>query len=251
MCLIVFSWQPETEQPLVLLANRDEVLERPAYPLSWWPEYNILAGRDLQALGTWLGVNSFGSFAALTNIRNPYLAEGDSSRGQLLVDYLDTNTDPATFVKSIARLKDHYSGFNILCGNLHELWFYHSEDDEPYPLPAGVYGLCNASLDTPWPKLVRLRQQFSQLLFAQADSHAFMALMQDPTQAEDQFLPKTGVPLAVERVLSSIFIQEESYGTRCSSLLRLNKTKPSSFFEQTYGNNGLITSQVQIDFSVK
>lgn len=250
MCLIVFSWQPETEQPLVLLGNRDEVLDRPAQPLAWWDDSPILAGRDLQAQGTWLGLNAQGGFAALTNIRNPAMPDGDSSRGQLLVDYLGTYTEPETFVKSIARLTDHYSGFNILCGNLNELWFYHSAEEEPYPLTAGIYALCNGNLDTPWPKLVKLRQAFSKLLFAQAEREQFLALMQDKTPAADQFLPNTGVGLELERFLSSIFIQGQRYGTRCTSLIKLHKQQKSHFYEQSYCHNGLITSQVDLSFQL-
>src|SRR3989338_3843072 len=165
MCLIVFAWRPGHAQPLVLGANRDEFYDRPTQPLAIWPEtQGMIAGRDLQAGGTWLGLGPDGRFAALTNIRDPRQAIGPRSRGELPACYLTSTLAPAEFLAQLAPQASEFSGFNLLLGNDKELWHYNPRSGAPRPLSAGVYGVSNADLDSPWPKLLRASHGLQQTL---------------------------------------------------------------------------------------
>lgn len=219
MCILVFDWQPGTSQPLVLLANRDEFHVRPTAVLAQWADLPLVhAGRDLEAGGSWLGVAPDRRFAALTNIREPELMQR-RSRGELVSNYLSGQLKPSEYLQKLAAVAGKYSGFNLLAGDADELWFLHAKAEQPQQLAPGIYALCNANLDTPWPKLVRLRTAFSQT--DRADNQALFALMQDDWRPADDMLPETGVGFAVERQLSSIFIRGEKYGTRATSLVRM------------------------------
>ena len=238
MCILVFDWQPDTEQPLLLLANRDEFHARPSAALAQWTDQpSIHAGRDLEAGGSWLGVAPGRRFAALTNIRKMEPA-GPRSRGDLVSNFLAGSLTPAEYMQQLAPELGEYSGFNLLAGDAHELWFLNSGTQQPQRLAAGIYALCNASLDTPWPKLVRLRSLFSQM--ERTDDQALFALMRDSWRPDDSMLPETGVGLAVERQLSSIFITGEDYGTRATSLLRMDREQ-ISLAEQSFAAGGIET----------
>lgn len=246
MCLVVFSWQPDSHQPLVLLANRDEVHQRPSAALAQWSDQpEIYAGRDLEAGGTWLGIAEHGRFATLTNIRDMSLPLGEQSRGALVSDYLISQQSPQAYLKDVAANVQLYSGFNLLVGDAQSLWYLSSTEPRPIRLAPGVYGLCNGSLDTPWPKLVRARSVFAEHL--NASDQLLLEIMQDEQRAADDQLPDTGVGLAMERMLSSIFIRGESYGTRATSLLRCFADGSMSLAERSYAANGRFTGQAQVE----
>lgn len=163
MCLIVFAWQPESPTVLRLAANRDEFYSRPSAALSEWPDApGVFAGRDLQAGGTWLGVTAQGRFAALTNIRDPRQKAGPRSRGALTADYLLGQESAPAYLDRIMRDATEYAGFNLLVGDAQQLWHFNSQEGQPRQLESGIYGLSNASLDTPWPKLLRARDALSE-----------------------------------------------------------------------------------------
>ena len=236
MCILVFDWQPDSEQPLLLLANRDEFHARPSAPLMQWDDQPLVhAGRDLEAGGSWLGAAPGRRFAALTNIRQVEPAS-PRSRGDLVSSFLAGELTPAGYMQQLASVSGRYSGFNLLVGDAHQLWFLHSNTQQPQRLAAGIYALCNASLDTPWPKLVRLRSAFSQM--DRTDDQALFALMRDSWRPDDSMLPDTGVGLAVERQLSSVFITGDDYGTRATSLLRMD-TQQISLIEQSFAAGGV------------
>ncbi|WP_347466975.1 NRDE family protein [Burkholderia stagnalis] len=237
MCLIAFDWQPDAAAGPVftLVANRDEFFRRTSAPLSWWEEApGVLAGHDLEAGGTWLGVSRDGRFAALTNYRAPFdIRAGAPTRGKLVSDYL--SGPPAAPLDYLARLAEHaavYNGFNLLVGDWkrRELaWFCNraaegaSGVDAPARVPAGVHALSNARLDTPWPKVVRKRAELGTRL---TDDPApplddLIAMMRDPHIAADDALPHTGIPLERERALSAAFIETPEYGTRGTTALRV------------------------------
>ncbi|NLY13839.1 MAG: NRDE family protein [Gammaproteobacteria bacterium] len=246
MCLVVFAWQPHSRQPLLLLANRDEVHGRPSAALAQWADQPaIYAGRDLDAGGTWLGVAEHGRFATLTNIRDTSLPLGVQSRGALVSNYLASGQTPKAYLHEVAADLSHYSGFNLLVGDLNSIWYISSTQPRPIRLTAGIYALCNGSLDTPWPKLVRVRSLFAQHLHA-PDARLF-ELMQDEQRADDDQLPDTGVGLVMERMLSSIFIRGEVYGTRATSLLRRFADGSTTLVERSYAANGRFTGQVQVE----
>jgi uncharacterized protein with NRDE domain len=244
MCLIVFAWRPEHPLPLLLAANRDEFHARPSLPLGEWPEMpGLLAGRDLQAGGTWLGIDAAGRFAALTNIRDPRQAEGQRSRGELVSGYLQSALSPADYLRQIPH--EQYSGFNLLLGDRQQLYHFNSREGEAQRLPAGVYGLSNASLNTPWPKLLRTREALRQCL-DQAEPDQLLALLSNRERALDEQLPQTGVTLEVERLLSSAFIVSPSYGTRASTALILQADGGQQIIERSFGPDGEPVGEVRI-----
>lgn len=249
MCLVVFAWRPESRQPLLLLANRDEVHARPSAALAQWSDRpEIYAGRDLEAGGTWLGITEQGRFATLTNIRDMSLPLGAQSRGALVTDYLASQNTPQAYLQEVASQVNQYSGFNLLVGDRQSIWYLSSTEPRPTRLTEGVYALCNASLDTPWPKLVRIRSTFAENI--DATDQALFALMQNELRADDDQLPDTGVGLAMERMLSSIFIRGDRYGTRATSLLRSFADGTISLVERSYAANGHYLGQAQIELSV-
>jgi uncharacterized protein with NRDE domain len=227
MCLIVFSWQVVPGLPLIAAANRDEFYDRPASPAAWWADHpTIFAGRDLQGGGTWLGITREGRFAALTNIRAPGERRTDApTRGKLVADYLAGDTTPEAYLTQLADRTADYNGFNLLVGDKDRLyWFSNRANGDPrngQPLASGVYGLSNALLDTPWPKVTRAKAQFCSLLCQGAPQEAYFEMLADTTRASDCRLPETGVGIERERTLSPVFISSPGYGTRNSTVVRV------------------------------
>jgi uncharacterized protein with NRDE domain len=231
MCLIVFDWRPAAEHgPLfTLAANRDEYLRRAAAPLGWWTDApDVLAGRDLVAGGTWLGVTRDGRFAALTNHRAPQDFRPDApTRGALVSTYLTgARRAPLDYLHRIAESGARYNGFNLLIGDFgrRELgWYCNRSSAAPILLDAGAHAISNAVLDTPWPKLVRKRDALRRLLERDAAPplSSLIELMRDPRIARDDELPSTGLTLERERALSAAFIETPDYGTRGTTALRV------------------------------
>ncbi|MGC7402711.1 NRDE family protein [Pandoraea pneumonica] len=242
MCLIVFSWQPDADTPLVLLANRDEFFERPAESMGWWQDRpDVLAGRDLRGGGTWMGITRAGRFAALTNFRDgraPMAPKDAPSRGLLVSAMLDATP----FDADLARVETHahdYAGFDLLAGDLPagKLFWLGNRDQRDWhgahAIEPGIHGLSNALLDTPWPKLVSRRDALSAALAANADDTTLLRLMRDNTEAPDDALPETGVPHPWEKTLSAAFIASPAYGTRCTTLLRYHRNGRIDMIEAT------------------
>jgi uncharacterized protein with NRDE domain len=238
MCLIVFAWRPDHCQPLVVAANRDEFYARPSLPLGHWEDAPwIIAGRDLQAGGTWMGITAHGRFAAVTNIRAPGQPVGLRSRGELTEQYLRAELSPADYLTELTARRHDYAGFNLLVGDHQSLWHLNSRSGEATQLGAGVYGLSNAGLDTPWPKLEKARAALAAGL-DQPDTGRLLALLADPQQAAEHELPQTGVPLEWERRLSSIFIISPEYGTRASTALIRHADGALDILERSFGPDG-------------
>lgn len=229
MCLIVFAWQVIPGMPLIAAANRDEFYDRPTAPAAWWADHpQIYAGRDLQGGGTWLGVTRDGRFAAITNVRAPGEKRDDApSRGRLVANYLSGTLSAQDYIREIGTKAQAYDGFNLLLGDAGQLvWYSNRGDGDPRngtPLAPGIYGLSNAQLDTPWPKVVRTKAQFSSLLCQAAPPDAYFEMLTDTAQATDCRLPKTGVSADMERLLSSVWIESPTYGTRSSSIVHLDR----------------------------
>jgi uncharacterized protein with NRDE domain len=234
MCLIVFDWQPDAVHPggralLTLSANRDEFLRRDAEPMHWWTDApGVLAGRDLSGGGTWLGVSRDGLFAALTNYRAPNDVRPDApTRGTLVSAYLaGDRMTPMDYLSRVAEEGHRYNGFNLLAGDFtrRELgWYGNRADAPPALLDAGVHGLSNSLLNTPWPKLVAQRDALRDLIHAgEAPSlDRMIDTLRDPRMADDAALPATGLSIERERVLSAAFIDTPEYGTRSTTALRV------------------------------
>lgn len=233
MCLAAFALQAHPRFPLVIAANRDEFFDRPAAPMAWWRsgESDLLAGRDLQAGGTWFGLSRQGRLALLTNVREPgRQVAGAPSRGALVVDWLTSTASAPRFVSGLAA---GYNGFNLVMGDIATGdWHWASNRASgPVALAPGLHALSNASLDTPWPKTRGLQAAMDQALgtadTAPALAEQLMQALADASPAADADLPDTGVGLARERLLSPRFVRMPDpdrphlarYGTRCSTVL--------------------------------
>ncbi|MDZ4297023.1 MAG: NRDE family protein [Moraxellaceae bacterium] len=225
MCLIVLHWQPDAEPSLQVWANRDEFRARPALPTEFWSEApHVLAGRDVLAGGTWMGVTRQGRFAAITNFRDPVQSAGQRSRGQLVADFLTGQQAAAEYAHDVQAMAHLYTGFSMLISDAESLYFVSSRSEQPQALAPGWYGLSNALLDTPWPKLQRLKAAAQHLVASpQRAADAHLSLLKDTQLANDAELPNTGVGVGMERLLSPICIQGEAYGTRNSTWLSVGR----------------------------
>lgn len=234
MCLILVGWQAHPDFPLVVAANRDEFFARPtATAHRWMSAPHVMAGRDLEAGGTWLGVTDSGRFAAVTNVREPGKVAGKRSRGDLTRDFLTKDCSPADYAGEIKG--EDFAGFNLLLADNHSLHYISNREGLTQSLAPGIYGLSNHRLDTPWPKLVTARQNFVTALERLPDESLLFDLLADDTTVDDENLPKTGVPLAWERLLSAIFVKSPDYGTRASTVLLKDRNGRIRLQERTYG----------------
>lgn len=246
MCLIVFAWRPGHAQPLIVAANRDEFYARPSLPLAQWPEApHVHAGRDLEAGGTWLGIGANRRFAALTNIRDPQQPPATKSRGELVARFLAGDLSIDDYLSDVVARAAEYAGFNLLLGNAHELWHFNARASEPVMLQPGVYGLSNAGLDTPWPKLLKARAALSAVL-DDPQPERLLTLLSDAQTAPEAELPDTGVGMATESLLSSVFIASQSYGTRASTALIVRADGTRRMVERSFGPYGGHLGEVEI-----
>lgn len=250
MCLIVLAWQQRTDMPLVVAANRDEFHARPSTPLAAWEEHpNVVAGRDEEAGGTWLGVSREGRFAAVTNVRDltRSSSSADLSRGELTANFLKEGGDPADYLAQIAAQSDRYQGFNLLIGDKQTLWYLNGgpkTEAIPLKLSPGIYGLSNASLDVPWPKVERAKSSLLQTLSAQRSGVAHEALrqtVQDRQLANPDALHQQGLTTPIEQRLSAQFIVSPEYGTRCTTTLFCNEQGTTDIEEQRFNALGEMT----------
>jgi uncharacterized protein with NRDE domain len=237
MCLILLAWQVHPDYPLIVAANRDEFFARPTAPAAFWPEApEVLAGRDLQAGGTWLGITRSSRFAALTNYRDPAQNRHSPSRGRLAADFLIGNATPQNYLACIAASGVRYNGYNLLLGDGQSLWWATNVAGERAvrALPPGIYGLSNDQLDTPWPKVGAGKTALRRAIDALPDDRPLFHLLRDDFIHPDEHLPSTGVSQAWERLLSAAFVRSPSYGTRSSTVIYQHKNGWVTFDEQTW-----------------
>ncbi|WP_313704831.1 NRDE family protein [Massilia sp.] len=243
MCLIVFAWRVIPGVPVIAAANRDEFYDRPTAPAAPWPENpNVIAGRDLEHGGSWMGVTREGphgpKFAALTNIRAPSEVRPDApSRGALVADFLQGSLSAAEYLEVVAARGDVYNGYNLVLGDASALYWYSNraggDARNGQPLePGRIYGISNGLLDAPWPKVTRTKAQFASLLCQGAPEDAYFEMLADTTRAPDMRLPETGVPIDLERVLSAVCIETPGYGTRTSTVVKLYENAPPELHER-------------------
>ena len=270
MCLILFAWKSHPDYPLVVAANRDEFYERDTDPMGWWPEHpHLLAGKDradvLGSPGTWLGFTKTGRFSALTNVRAPSEKNPDArTRGELSLRYLTGNQKPHDYIQENAKRFEQYNGFNLLMADLSDPenaemhWVSNrlmmGQNIRPrkiFPeqaLSPGVYGLSNAMLDTPWPKVNHRVAAFAQTLAMDSgqlkNSDHYLRVLADAHEASTQELPSTGVNPDWEKALSAAFIKTPSYGTRSSTILRVRKDGQFEMVERRFDANGTVGHDV-------
>ncbi len=240
MCLIVFAYKKHPKYPFILLANRDEFYDRPTRAAEFWDDFpQVFAGRDLQFGGTWLGITKSGRFAALTNYREVRAEQGEISRGKLVGDFLTSNISVSDYLSDVEYRSNNFSGFNLVAGefaeNSSELGYFSNRGDSGIvKFEAGIFGLSNHLLDTPWKKVSQAKNELEKLIKPQLEPDPLFEILQSRTIADDGELPETGVGIERERILSPIFIETPHYGTRCSSLVLFEEKKGLSLDERVF-----------------
>ena len=250
MCLITLSWQPASKTPLIIAANRDEFYARPTAALHHWPDFSILAGKDLQAGGTWLGVAQPPGMkqvrlAALTNYRDVDNHRPDApSRGHITTAFLQGSMSAAQYLDMLSTTAGLYNPFNLILFDGQELLGFESRRLRTLALPVGISSVSNADFNAPWPKLVRLQHDFERTLARQHGDEAgllekeLFALLANEAVAPDTDLPQTGIALAKERALSAAFIRTPDYGTRACSVIQVG-SHATEFIERSFDAHGL------------
>ena len=237
MCLIIFAYNVHPAYRLILAANRDEFYERPSLPVDFREgASHVLAGRDLKGGGTWLGLTREGKFAAITNYRDPAaFRTGAPSRGLLVSNYLTDSESAAFFSTKISRQSRKYNGFNLIFGDNKDFFIY-SNRAEIQKLEPGIYGLSNRFLNSPWPKVIKGKKAMAAAMnYRGADLEAALfAFLADRKKVPANKLPSTGIGLEWERLLSAVFIDSPSYGTRSSTVLLIGKNKRVRFVEKIF-----------------
>ena len=252
MCLILFAYQQHPDYPLIVIANRDEYYARPTRSAHWWDDDDeTLAGRDLTAGGTWMGVNRRGRFAAVTNVREPGgMSPGELSRGELTRNFLTGDDSARDYLHQLQPDLQSYSGFNLLLGDSSGLWFCSNRADGIRKVEAGIYGISNGRFNEAWPKLEGGKHLLADTLKTTTDSEKLLQILTDNNQARDDDLPDTGIALEFERLLSSRFIHSPNYGTRASTLIRYSLDSQIDFIEKNFDVDGSLGEPFKTRFSV-
>lgn len=246
MCLVLFSWQQYADYPLIVAANRDELYARPTQAAHFWEqEPELFAGQDLRAGGTWMGVTKTGRFAAVTNFREAAEPPADAiSRGELCTQFLASKLTPEQYLAELDEKSSRYAGFNLLLGTLGgttpSLGYYSNRQRQITRVSAGIHGLSNGLLNSPWPKVDRGKQALASQLEHSLDPEALLSVLTNTDRPADALLPNTGVGLEKERLLSSRFIQSDSYGTRNCTIIRMNQQGQTEWLEQGFDSSGAI-----------
>jgi uncharacterized protein with NRDE domain len=268
MCILFIARQQHPRYPLIIASNRDEFYARPTAPAAFWDDApSILAGRDLEANGTWMGVTRNGKIAAITNVRAPSEVRTDAtSRGELVTNWLKddkaqvnghftgqlTEQLKTQYLQTLRDTRHHYNGYNLVFGNASALHVYNNVNNSVHPLQQGVFGLSNADIITPWPKVTQgvtsLNKYVSQ--HDTIDTEDLFALLRNEDKADDQHLPSTGIGYEWEKALSSIFINIPSYGTRTSTILLVDSSGELSFKERTFTEKGETTQTREFSFKI-
>jgi uncharacterized protein with NRDE domain len=236
MCLIAFSWHAHADFPLVVVANRDEFYDRPTRAAHFWEDQpQIFGGRDLTAGGSWMALGRNGRFSALTNYRDPQnLNASAASRGSLVSDFLISDLSAPDYASSIRHQAADYNGFNLIVCDGDRMVYYSNQVDDISILEPGIYALSNALLDTPWPKTLSARKKLSNWLEQPAEIDDLLQLLIDSQIADDELLPDTGIPYAMEKALSAQFIELDHYGTRSTTALMIDKVGDAEFIERQH-----------------
>jgi len=255
MCLIVFAFKNHPRFDLIFAANRDEFYGRPTRAAQFWDDHpTMLAGKDLSGGGTWMGINRRGQFAALTNFRDPSISkENAPSRGEIVINYLKQKKNPTAFLKQLHSRSAKYMGFNILAGTPAGVMHYSNQENTINTVEAGVHGLSNHLLDTPWPKVKRAKSGLKTLLSqASFEEEALFDILRHDRPAPNNELPDTGIPDDLEKQISPVFIKGEEYGTRSSTILLIDKSGTVTFEERIFTNGTQAIDETnQFEFEIE
>lgn len=235
MCLLAVAYEAHAEHPLIVTANRDEYYGRPTESMHWWPDAPILAGRDLEAGGTWLGLSREGRIGALTNVRSGPPQPGARSRGALVVDFLQSARSAQEWAREASSGLDAYAGFNLMIYDAAELMFVSNHPRQVQRLERGVYALSNAMLGQSWPKIEHARAQLQQALEEGDLALAtLLSLLSSRQTYAPHLLPNTGISPALEELLSSPFIVSDEYGTRASTAVVVSRDGSTAVAERCF-----------------
>lgn len=229
MCLILFAVNPNDQHRLVIAANRDELYARATTNADFWDQHpEVLAGRDQQMGGTWLGVNKSGYFAAVTNFKeDPPDPIPPRSRGELPADFLLHNPEPHQYLMGVAKDAHEYRGFNLIVADAKGCWYFGNRAGTPRRLDTGTYGLSNQVLDCDWPKVIEGRQRLTGLLEEKRESDRLVEGLFD-------LLLHSGDT----REFSNSFIKADVYGTRAATVVTISHGGDVYFEERNFGENG-------------
>ena len=251
MCILFIAIEQHPDYPVIICANRDEFHQRPTQSMHWWSEQNILAGKDLQAGGTWLGLNANGGFAALTNFRKPESFDtAKRSRGDLVLQAL--NNPSSNMQQYLNENAQQYNDFNLVFGQLNQLQAFDSVNKKLINLETGFHSICNGALDDIWPKMALGVNKITDLIKHQkVNIEVLFELMSNQTTAKQHELPATGISLEWESLLSSIFIQSADYGTRSTAIILQTRTGDVEVHERNYTANGKTRNQQHFQINPK
>ena len=236
MCLLLISYESHLKYKLIIAANRDEFYNRPAEPAKFWKDLPfILAGKDLQAGGTWLGITNQGRFAAITNYRDMKNLINDSpSRGELVKKFLAGNDSPKKFSEKLLASAKAYNGYNLLFCDMNEFYYFSNQTNKQIKLVPGIYGLSNHLLDTPWHKVEKSKTSFKNILNEDIISaENLFEILSDTSTPPDELLPDTGLALEIERAVSPVFVSTPFYGTRSSTVILIDRNNQVTFIEKS------------------
>jgi uncharacterized protein with NRDE domain len=255
MCLVLLALDSHPDYSLIVAANRDEFYDRPTARAAFWDDHPaVLAGRDLKAGGTWLGIDRRGRLAAVTNYRQGEReTPAPRSRGLLVSDFLTSDTAAPEYFERVQREADLYNGFNLIAGDAGGLFYYSNREGRIRSLDRGVYGLSNHLLDTPWPKVASAKSALGTLLNGHASelTRGLFSLLSDRSRAADDLLPSTGIGRDWERLLSSAFIATDQYGTRSSTVVLAGRDGSVLFIERSFGAGGVPGSEARFHLGLQ
>ena len=254
MCIALLALDAHPRYRLLVAGNRDESYARPAAPAAFWPDApQVLGGRDEEAGGAWLGISRRGRFALVTNVREPGKTRPDApSRGALAAGFLKGEEETWSFALRATEEGGRYNGFNLVVGDPERLVYASNRAPGPFFLAPGVYGLSNAFFDAPWPKVLKAKGALEEALTlgGKALEERLFAILADRAAYPDDELPRTGLPLEAERALSPIFTRTESYGTRCSTVILVDRAGGVSFAERTFDRSPEPWTEARYEFRI-
>jgi uncharacterized protein with NRDE domain len=239
MCLCVFAYNHHPDYKLVLAFNRDEFLTRPTKEAHFWEDIpEILAGRDLKQHGTWLGLNTNGKLAFVTNYRDiRNLKEDAPSRGELAVNFLASEEAPFDYLMNLQNPQD-YNGFNLVVGDGESLYYYSNIKGEIEKIEPGIHGISNHLMNTEWNKVVRKKEELAGLLKGDFSKDNLFKIMADSRESSGLPLPDTGLEAEIEQKLSAPFITMADYGTVSTTIIVWETSGLIRLYEKRFGQGG-------------
>jgi len=248
------AYKHHPDYKLIFAANRDEFYDRPSAPAAFWKdEPSLLAGKDLKEGGTWCGITKTGRLAAITNFRDMKSIKKDAaSRGRIVTDYLNGRSSPELYGKALKDSADQYNGYSLIFGDKSGLYFFSNRKKELVEIKAGIHGLSNHLLNTPWYNVERSKTLFKKVIEKANNNltEELFEMLSDNTPSAEDKLPDTGLDPEIERKISPIFTATEAYGTRSSTLILIDNNDNVNFIEKSLANKSREWKTSSYDFQI-